>query len=741
MVINSLEEDFEDANELFTKTILPRRRRMQKYFAYILVFALSLLLIVPVDTVMNSSKNVINKTYNSQIPKASNGYLTAATYFGNSWPVNFWSSDLTNADHEMKVIKSDGFNSIVLVVPWGEFQTGIFPEKYDYTSFQRLQNLIQIAQQNKLKVILRIGYSWDLNPNDQLPHTERFTELFTNKNVYQAWLDYVSMIYQHIKKYNNVEFGFITWEDLWSVVDEASNLTDLSSRVQLATKTGFTEYVKSHYTLDQVSMLYGQTISSWDELPTPLRKSPAFSIFFSYIDDLLVNKFFIPAQQRFPTLSMEVRVDSDPIFQSDGSIVWQSHSSTYQLPKSKYTTIYYSPSMGADNKGDFESSKTALVMLGSTLNNIETYAGNRSIFIDQFLYSDNTPAFSYNTKISNKDIPGYLTGSSKYLVQYTSGYAVWTYRDYAANAVYNPSFSLGTLGWFVHGGTREGANGNSLAMIQGSTATQYIAKTQDFYYTYNKNETVSFKATSKSATIEVRVGTKFVKKIVVSPHFDNYQFTVPMSELKNLNISFTCISGSFTLSDVKIYSFVQSAGVRSQNLEPEKYLSAIQKLNYLLQTNSPSYNQVFDANANWSISQESSQNVLQGSYPIEGATNNKYVWIGYNARMFMTYDSKMKGIRIKGYIPFDLLLKANPSMSTFFVNFSVNGVPVLSQSFNKTESFDVTIPVSSITSIIRPGQYFRLDITPTNTFVPKNISSSSDQRLLAIILNYVGVVR
>ena len=48
-------------------------------------------------------------------------YIKAVTYFGNAWPLNYWNSDVSRAPADFSQIKSDGFNAIILAVPWGEF--------------------------------------------------------------------------------------------------------------------------------------------------------------------------------------------------------------------------------------------------------------------------------------------------------------------------------------------------------------------------------------------------------------------------------------------------------------------------------------------------------------------------------------------------------------------------------------------------------------------------------------------
>lgn len=46
------------------------------------------------------------------------GYLKSATYYSDDWVINFWNSESRHMDQELARIARDGFNNIILVVPW-----------------------------------------------------------------------------------------------------------------------------------------------------------------------------------------------------------------------------------------------------------------------------------------------------------------------------------------------------------------------------------------------------------------------------------------------------------------------------------------------------------------------------------------------------------------------------------------------------------------------------------------------
>ena len=68
-------------------------------------------------------------------------YLKSVTYFGDEWPINYWGSEDENMSSNFAKIKEDGFNSIILVIPWREFQ----PETEKKNGIRlRLRNFIRL---------------------------------------------------------------------------------------------------------------------------------------------------------------------------------------------------------------------------------------------------------------------------------------------------------------------------------------------------------------------------------------------------------------------------------------------------------------------------------------------------------------------------------------------------------------------------------------------------------------------
>ena len=146
--------------------------------------------------------------------EAAPSYLKAATYVSDAWVSNFWNSESDHMDEELAQIAADGFNSIVLVVPWREFQPGVLPVSYNRYAFQKLDKVMNAANAHGLMVELRVGYVWDYYNDDVV--TGRFRDLLKDPSTRAAWLAYAKQIYRTASAHSNFYGGFMTWEDFWN---------------------------------------------------------------------------------------------------------------------------------------------------------------------------------------------------------------------------------------------------------------------------------------------------------------------------------------------------------------------------------------------------------------------------------------------------------------------------------------------------------------------------------------------
>ena len=259
----------------------------------------------------------------SDYGNSENGYLKSATYYSDDWVINFWNSESFHMDEELKQIAEDGFNSIILVVPWREFQPSVSPEQYNDYAWEKFDRVMEAAGKQDLKVMLRVGYTWDYYGSDNV--LERYEKMLYDETVKQAWMHYTKRLYEKASAHENFCGGFITWEDFWNFAENSVYYGSGLTGKKMAAKCGYTQYVKDHYTLEELGEMYNDTFESYEDvyLPDSL-DSYGRKAFYQFYDDFL-NRILAETQTVFPDLSMEVRLDVDPVKRPDGTLEGVPH--------------------------------------------------------------------------------------------------------------------------------------------------------------------------------------------------------------------------------------------------------------------------------------------------------------------------------------------------------------------------------------------------------------------------------
>jgi hypothetical protein len=503
-------------------------------------------------------------------------YIAAAEYFGDGSPTNMWNSGLSGAPQAFAQMRAEGFNTVGLVVPWGEFQTGVTPPRDDTTTFAELDRLIGDASTLGMGVILRLSYEWDNDPADQMPGLARFDALWSNPAVYSSWLDYIAAVHRNVARFSNVREAYISWEDLWQPIFDAQGATTTAQRLALATTTGFRAWLERTHSLPQVSFDYGTAFSRWSAVPTPPADQPSFKLMFEYEDYALIHRLFIPASKRFPGLTMETRVDVDPLYDGTGVVGSYTHDAQYQLPGATVTGMYFSPYMGDPSQSLVETSTQALAALGSVLTKMSGLTGGRGLFIFEYEIESNSPQVSDDPALTPAQIPDFVTRSEPLLHQYTSGYALWTYRDYDQSPLFNQSFALGSAGWRLTGGART---------VSPATSTSYVALHNGARATQTRNPstfagsspaTVTFQAQApRPTTVDIAWGDS-TAAVTVTPGWHDYRVTVGPSSADALSVS---AAGTASVTDVQMFWYTQLGDVYSDTGAPEVGAAALRAVN------------------------------------------------------------------------------------------------------------------------------------------------------------------
>lgn len=498
-------------------------------------------------------------------------YLKSVTYFGDEWPINYWNSEDKDIEENLGKIAADGFNSIILVIPWREFQPNSLEGYFNETAFKRLDEVMACAERHGLGVVLRIGYTWDYLGEVELP--SRFGGV-TQKGGedWNAWMDYSRRLYQTASAHSNFCGGFITWEDFWDYTANMSRDLTMTSRIRMAASSGYQEYLREHYSLEEVRALYGKGVESFEDVYLPYGDHPSAKFFYEFYDRFLLD-FLTATQQVFPGLSMEVRADGDRIYDNHGTYSYYSHSSTYPCGSAEYSALMYSVSMGQQNQGDKISAGEALQFMAENLKGIYEKAG-KPLYIEQLLYMDSTEAYSYNTQIEDSQVDTFVRSLSPVLGQMTNGYGLWVYRNYVNNCVYNSQFGLGTDGWEFSGNSAVVEhNGTSMAVLgsNGAISQKLTGRLPSSSKVY-----VEFYAEpdKKESSVTVRIGSVEKKLRVTGARTYKLEFPGQLGQ----DITVTVGSKTY-LDDVRVYTYEQNGRIYWRDGTEGDLAAAFRELN------------------------------------------------------------------------------------------------------------------------------------------------------------------
>lgn len=513
----------------------------------------------------------------SEYASGEKGHLRSATYYSDDWVINFWNSESVHMEEELARIAEDGFNSIILAVPWREFQPETAPVRYEDYAWKKLDCVMEAAGKQGLGVILRVGYTWDYaSPESVL---SRYEGLLYDPQLKAAWLSYAKRLYRQASAHGNFCGGFLTWEDFWNFTENAADYGNGISGRRMAKLCGYTDYLKEKYTLEQLREYYGTAFENYEEIWLPDRDSYARILFYEFYDTFLAE-LLKETQKVFPDLSMEVRLDADPVKKPDGTLEGVPHWSTFECGEASCTSIMYSVPMGFSNEGEQVTAGQALNMAPVFLEQVRRVNGNKPVYVDQFLFTDNTPGFEKNARLKQEEKNAYLTGMGELFCTMTMGYGVWTYRDYGDNKLYNPQFALGLRGWNVTGEsyTEEGTDGMEAVLPSGSSISQGMRGRTAGRTGSDVHVRFSLEGTAGS-TVNVRMGNR--TRTLQAGERRQEELVFEDAAAEKLTIS--CIGGgSVRIDNLNLYTFVTEGDIYHMDGSEAGCVKEIRQLNQAL---------------------------------------------------------------------------------------------------------------------------------------------------------------
>lgn len=364
-------------------------------------------------------------------PKIHPTHTRAAHYFSDGWVLNFWQiMDPRKLDRDFKQLIEDGFNTIILVVPWRGFQSDQFDPKYDDFYIKQLDRVMAAADSHDLSVLVRVAYTHQIPEHPTLSGLTQAQRLLTDEDTEKVWLDYLKRVFEICHGYRCFRYGFLSWEEFWHAFARWQ-LEPIEFRTRLAQDTGFSDFLKTRK-VNNVSAI-------------PRVDEPEHEVFHAFINDKIAQ-MFRRALIVFPRLTMEIRVDKDRLVDSDGEVHWLNNDNYANIPGTRLT--YWAPFMGASNAGETLTAERAVELLDHMLNEITDSGSNPNHIIDQFNFVDEAPKFKgIHAEIDTAEVGSFLSKTAPLLVKKSAGYGLWAYRDYRQNLLYNARFLMDMRGW------------------------------------------------------------------------------------------------------------------------------------------------------------------------------------------------------------------------------------------------------------------------------------------------------
>lgn len=502
-------------------------------------------------------------------------FVRAAHYFSDGWALNVWQILApSRVLSELRTIREDGFNTIILVVPWRGFQVDQLHPVYDDFYERQIRRVLAAAEKIGLSVIVRVGYTHQVFVDSHVSGVIQAQRLLVDEETREAWLDYLHRLYLICHGYRSFRQGFLSWEEFWHAF-HFWQLGKEQFRQERAEKSGFLAYLAM------------EGVEGVDAIPEPGGASQADYHAFT---NARIRQMYEYAAQAFPGLGMEVRVDKDRLQEGD-SVRWANNDHYTDIDSLRYT--YWAPFMGASNEGEKLDAEQAAGLFEHMLNEISKDGGHPNHVVDQFNFVDETPEFkNTHAEIAEEEVAGFLQRAVPLLRGRSRGYGVWAYRDYRQNILYNARFVMGLRGWQApRGGARRRRRGG-IRLAAGAVLRQHIppplSGLQRRVVIDTLHLAVARRRPSTRAGLQVRINTgpwqavsfddaALESLLEIAVHFGSIMADGLILEIINTG-------DTLELESLALFHWVFRGGIRLEDGTPSRHHQAVVAFNRALAT-------------------------------------------------------------------------------------------------------------------------------------------------------------
>lgn len=496
---------------------------------------------------------------------------------------NFWSAFReAEVAGDFTRIHDDGFNTVILLVPWAQFQPDRARESCDPRLLQRLGMLFDTAQATGLDVILRVGYLWDTFPSTHRTY-QRLYHLAADASYRSMWRAYHRQVAAVAEARSNFRFAFISWEDLyWPTIRPIAEHFATYDAVQRAASTGFRDFLARRYSLAGLANTYGVHLEDWSRLAMPRDDEALFGECLEFFDKVLVERAFRPARECWRDLRYECRIDRNMIPGKGTSV--HGYGIDNRVPDSGPAVIYYHLNAGTAYSSRELTAETALGQLETFLR-AQQLAHGPGVFVDQFNFMVDNPRYPNFMTMPWPEALEFVDACCPILARYTGGYGIWGYRDWTNDKIYNGNFEFGLEGWQVKGDheLQTSPEGSALVLFEGSLLVQWMMAGRNLV---NPVLAIDCEAlTDTTLRISRNNSARPPQEIKVLEGRRRHEFALPSDSFQRLRIR--VVTGDIRIHSVRYYSSVMSNGLHTLGGRPTPVMEAITRLNAMLPSNGP----------------------------------------------------------------------------------------------------------------------------------------------------------
>ncbi len=487
---------------------------------------------------------------------------------------NFWNTfERHRVRNDFAEIAGDGFNTIILILPWAHFQPQVHPIGYDQGTLDRFQFVVDEARHAGLRIMLRLGYLWD-NSKARVTTYQRYQRLFQAPGILEAWIDFVRRIESVVGEDAQDVVFFLSWEDPYWPVLRIPEDTPLERRIKYAKDIGLIDFMRRRFPFSLLQTIYGVKATSYEDLPAPTigESGSLFAEFVLFFDREYIERWILTTRAALHhSLWYEHRVDPDVVPMSLDAI----EHSTYKTGVA-CDVLYYHPKVGVRRPTPLNSKQAAnhlaRTLTGFRQNNIH----KRPVFLDQFNFKIDNPKHPDFSRLADEHIPDFLALCEPVFRRHLVGYGIWGYRDWRDDKVFNGTFELGLKGWRVLEGDLIEKDGKyRLVLGPGASLTQEIDNPGSQPRCY-----LEFDPTVSPVTIEMGNGDSTTTTVITNDRtFIEVAFE---GKGKGRTLEIRCVDGTLRLSKVAYFSHVFTNGMRGLDGSSSTILRAISRLNRAL---------------------------------------------------------------------------------------------------------------------------------------------------------------